>query len=101
MRQIQLILNHNRKEQALGLLENNLQQSLNFQSLSNVSKVWQYKLSPTMVSFFCTLEKYSIAKMLAPMLDQLNLKLTASNAQAWTIDAYYKKKKPNRHFLVK
>ena len=39
----------------------------------------------------CTFEKSGIAKMLAPMLDQLNLTLTASNVRAWTIDAYQRK----------
>ena len=29
--------------------------------------------------------------MLAPMLDQLNLKPTASKVRAWTIDAYHRK----------
>ena len=41
--------------------------------------------------FLCTFEKTGIAKMLAPMLDQLNLKLTAFNVQAWTIDACQRK----------
>ena len=39
----------------------------------------------------CTFEKSVITKMLAPMLDQLNLKLTASDARAWATRAYQRK----------
>ena len=35
--------------------------------------------------------KFGIAKMLAPMLDQLSQKLTAFNILAWTTDAYQRK----------
>ena len=35
-----------------------------------------------------TFKKLGIAKMLAPMLDQLNPKLPAFNVQAWTIDTH-------------
>ena len=39
----------------------------------------------------CSFEKSGIVKMLAPILNQLNLKLIASNVQAWTIEAYQRK----------
>ena len=38
-----------------------------------------------------TYEKSGIAKMLASMLDQLNLKLTVSNVRAWTVNTYQRK----------
>ena len=40
----------------------------------------------------CTFEKSSIEKILAAILDQLNLhSIKASNVQAWTTDAYQRK----------
>ena len=36
----------------------------------------------------CVIEKSSTAKMLAPVLDQLNLKLTAFNVRTWIIDIH-------------
>jgi len=39
----------------------------------------------------CVFEKSGIAKMLAPVLNQLDLTLSATNVRAWTIDAAQKK----------
>ena len=39
----------------------------------------------------CIFEKSGIAKVLALMPNQLNLKFTASKVQAWTIDVYERK----------
>ena len=41
---------------------------------------------------FFTFEESGIAKMLAPMLDQLNLKPAASNVRVWITDAYQRKR---------
>ena len=70
------------------LLKNNLQQWLNFQSQPKVSKI----KAVTINDFpFRTFEKSGIGMMLAPMLDYLNLKLTAFNVRARTTVAYQRK----------
>ena len=45
----------------------------------------------------CTFKKSCIAKMLAPMRNQLNLKLTASNVRVWTIDTYQRMMMESKH----
>ena len=51
-----IILNPNRKKQAVQLLENNMQQWLNFQAEAKVSKMRQLKLSLPMAFLFAPLK---------------------------------------------